>query len=229
MKNIQHPCTVMCTKIISKLRRVYLHRIGKILLVILLPLLSVQGQSQPEEKENSPGSRIPLSEFSLGRCVRSDHNFNYFSFYDFGISVNALRHPINATTIFGLNPYVDIHVVDNIGYNNYGFRLYTEFFSSPESSYKIALGPSWSRIFNQGYYSNNSFALGMSGEFSIFFSPHFGITSRWDRYSDPRGSVSKSVNEISVGLKIRPRGLISALGYLFGIGSLGFNSILKSQ
>lgn len=229
MKNIKFCNSTEVLKTITLFYKTPWLRYAKMVLLILLPLLSVQGQSQSENKDNSPGTRIPMSEFSLSRSVRSDHNFNNFSFYDFGISVNALRHPLNATTIFGVNPYVDIHVVDNIGYNNYGFRLYTEFFSSPESSYKIALGPSWSRIFNQGYNSNNSFALGMSGEFSIFFSPHFGITSRWDRFSDSRSSVSKSVNEISVGLKIRPRGLISALGYLFGIGSMGFNSILGSQ
>ncbi len=229
MKNIKFCNPTQMSKTFTQFYKTQWILLTNLVLLILLPLLSAMGQSPSENKDNSPGTRIPMSEFSLSRSVRSDHNFNNFSFYDFGISVNALRHPLNATTVFGVNPYVDIHVVDNIGYNNYGFRLYTEFFSSPESSYKIALGPSWSRIFNQGYNSNNSFALGMSGEFSIFFSPHFGITSRWDRFSDSRSSVSKSVNEISVGLKIRPRGLISALGYLFGIGSLGFNSILGSQ
>lgn len=204
-------------------------RCGLFVFVYLLSWYCVWGQSQVENLDSIPKKRIPISEFSLGRKLGRDVTSNNFKFYDFGISLNTLLHQVGPKTTFGFNPFFDIHVVDNRGYNKFGVRLFTEFLFSSDESCKIAVGPSWSNSFNNGYSASNASPLGVSGEFSYFFNPHFGLTSRWDRFQIPGYISAKNVNDISVGLKIRPRGLISALGYLFGIGSLGFNSILGSQ
>lgn len=211
-----------------KLRR-YLVYGGLSLVIVVFCCHHVLSQSQLENPYSIPQKTLPSSEFSMGRKLGNAVSMDNCKYYDFGISLNLILHKGVSKTYFGFNPFFDIHVVDNIGYNKLGFRIFTEFNLSHEESFKIALGPSWSKNFHNGYSASNASPFGLSGEFSYFISPGVGISTRWDRFQIPAIKDPTTVNDISIGLKIRPKGLISALGYLFGIGSLGFNSILGSQ
>jgi hypothetical protein len=206
---------------------------GFIIIVFIASCHSVKGQEPVETTDSITQKTLPLSEFSLGRKMGNAVSLKDCKYYDFGISLNLLIHKGRSNTCFGINPFFDIHVIDNRGYNKLGFRLFSEFKlsseKSSEESIKIAVGPSWSNSFNNGYSASNASPFGLSGEFSYFISPGLGISARWDRFQIPAIKDPTAVNDFSIGLKIRPRGLISALGYLFGIGSLGFNSILRSQ
>ena len=195
----------------------------------LVSSMSGQNLTSDTIQDSALRDKIPFSEFSFSRKFDHEVVVGNKRYYDFGITLNVFKVDINAATTFGISPFLDIHVVDNKGYNKYGFRVYTEIKSTTESSYKLALGPARYNDFSSGFPSKKVEPLGFTSEFSYFISPHFGLTTRWDLLQITSLNTTKTISDVSIGIKVRPTGLVSVLGYLFGLGSMGFNGILRSQ
>ena len=205
-----------------------IHALVFVLFCIVLSPLTAQIDEMNIIEDTFRVKDIPLSELSFSRKFDNELVRGNKRYYDFGITLNVLKRKLNVATTLGFSPFFDIHVVDNKGYSKYGFRVFAEFNSSEESSYKIALGPALYNGLKSGFSYKKVEPLGFSGEFSYFISPHFGLTSRWDLIGVTSQNSTKTISDVSIGIKVRPTGLVSALGYLFGIGSMGFNGILNS-
>ncbi len=229
MNNRLYIHTYLRIKYKSKNLLVFLGRVCLVFIVGFLTLFSTFGQAEVVNIDSLPSSKIPFSEFSFSRKFDHEVVTGNKRYYDFGITLNVFKVDINAATTFGISPFLDIHVVDNKGYNKYGFRVYTEIKSTTESSYKLALGPARYNDFSSGFPSKKVEPLCFTSEFSYFISPHFGLTSRWDLLQITSLNTTKTISDVSIGIKVRPTGLVSVLGYLFGLGSMGFNGILRSQ
>ncbi|MBK8699415.1 MAG: hypothetical protein IPN29_07670 [Saprospiraceae bacterium] len=176
------------------------------------------------DADSFSSSRMSLAEFSFGKKLDNDYVAGHKRYYDFGISIDLFCKKINNKLHIGLSPFADIHVVDNKGYEKFGLRGYFEIIASPETSYKLAMGP----VIHSTNLSRNTSA-GISVDLSYYPTRAIGIFSRFDRLTTRQQLQNAHIADITLGIKIRPKGLISILGYLFGVGSIGFNGILRSQ
>ncbi len=229
MNNRPYFHTDLILKFISKNIHVSLCRVCLVFIVGLLTLFSTFGQAEVINIDSLPSSKIPLSEFSISRKFDHEIVTGNKRYYDFGITLNVFKVDLNPATTFGISPFLDIHIVDNKGYNKYGFRVFAELKSTAESSYKLAFGPARYNDFSSGFLSKKVEPLGFTSEFSYFISPHFGLTFRYDLLQITYFNTTKTISDVSIGINVRPTGLVSVLGYLFGLGSMGFNGILRSQ
>lgn len=197
------------------------------LLYLLIPF-KIKAQLIKENFDSTTIYNAGVAEFSLSKKFEHDLIKGKSRYYDYGITFNLMSIKVRDGLFVGLNPFYDIHVINDDGYEKLGVRVFLDARNASGSGFKAGFGPVLNTSNIPGLYTKAQ--TGYSSEFTYYFDWDLAITGKWDKINAsrfPAGDIS--VSDVSLGIKFAPKGFVSAIGYVLGLASMSYNALLRSQ
>lgn len=188
---------------------------------------SIYGQIVKINYTSEDSIKSQYAEFTTNLKITNNQLKEFKKYYDFGFNINLIGYKPSNKIKVGLNSFVDVHVVDNYGYEKFGLRLLLEIGVIHDLA--ISLSPGFvisSSRKSIGFSLEEYHQLGFSNEISIMFDRHFGLTGRID-ISKTREQLREI--DLGVGLKIKGKLGSTIIGIVGILVSAMYNAILASQ